>query len=346
MSNTSAASNGRPTVWIVCPMYFDVDSFRTLRMRLLEQLEKNPDPLALHAAFVVVDDTAGRDPQIAQLQGMRDVEVVEPPFNLGHQRALVYAVRTVAPRMKDDDIIVTLDADGEDRPEDLPRLLSSLMSRPDELDRIVLALRTQRKESVLFKLMYFWFTVMFRVLTGETVRTGNFATYRGWTARRLLRHPYFDLCYSSTFRSLGVPLELVPCPRGHRYAGRSHMTYSRLITHGVRMLMPFLDRIAVRALILFSATCALSIATAIVVLGVRAFTTLAIPGWATYTLLLVLAVCFIALGNFVVLFALFAQSRGISLANLEVGSGTARPAAAQSHQDTAAVVPLAVRQAP
>ena len=51
------------------------------------------------------------------------VTVLQPPFNLGHQRALVYALRKALPQIADEDAVVTLDADGEDRPEDLPRLL-------------------------------------------------------------------------------------------------------------------------------------------------------------------------------------------------------------------------------
>ena len=87
--------------------------------------------------------------------------------------------------------------------------------------------------------------------------------------------------------------------------------------HGVRMLMPFMDRIAVRALTAFSAMFALGITLSLVVVGIRVFTNTAIPGWATATLLGLLILSFVALGNFVVLFAVFSHSRGISLANLE-----------------------------
>ena len=111
-----------------------------------------------------------------------------------------------------------------------------------------MARRTKRKESARFKVMYFTFRIMFRTLTGMTVRSGNYAAYRGWLARRMLRHPYFDLCYSASLISLDLPVTSVPCPRGERYAGRSRMNPFRLFMHGLRMLMPFTDRIAVRAL--------------------------------------------------------------------------------------------------
>ena len=95
------------------------------------------------------------------------------------------------------------------------------------------------------------------------------------------------------------------------------MNMLRLFMHGVRMLMPFMDRIAVRALGAFSAMFSLGITLSLAVVGVRLFTNTAIPGWATATLLGLLILSFIALGNFVVLFAVFSHSRGISLANLE-----------------------------
>ena len=76
--------------------------------------------------FVVIDDTAGQDPDVAPLGQLGDVIVLQPPFNLGHQRGIVYALRKMLPQIADEDAVVTMDADGEDRPEDLPRLLAAL----------------------------------------------------------------------------------------------------------------------------------------------------------------------------------------------------------------------------
>jgi hypothetical protein len=98
------------------------------------------------------------------------------------------------------------------------------------------------------------------------------------------------------------------------------MGYRRLIMHGLSMLMPFTDRIAVRALIVFAATMVSSFILAVAVACIKLFTNRAIPGWATSTLLLLILVSFVALGNFVVLFAVFSQSRGMSLADVEEGA--------------------------
>ena len=95
------------------------------------------------------------------------------------------------------------------------------------------------------------------------------------------------------------------------------MDFQKLFVHGLRMLMPFTDRIAIRALVAFSLTFGVGIVLSLTVVAVRLFSRAAIPGWATSTLLLILILSFTALGNFVMLFAVFSQSRGISLANLE-----------------------------
>lgn len=302
------------STWLVTPVYRDVQSFLILRERLLDSLRAAvPGP----ARFVVVDDTAGQDAEIERLHELDDVTVLQPPFNLGHQRAIVYALRKTLPEIADDDLIVTLDADGEDRPDDLARLLAPLTGEDGPQQKVALALRTKRRESIGFKVMYRLFRLLFRSLTGTTVRSGNFAAMPGSVARPALRHPTFDLSYSSAILALDLPVEYVPCERGERYEGRSKMTFGKLGMHGLRMLMPFTDRIAIRALGVFVFFLVFGVLAALTVLGVRVFTSSAVPGWASFTALGSLIVSLVALGNFVTLFVLFSQTRAVSLANIE-----------------------------
>jgi hypothetical protein len=68
---------------------------------------------------------------------------------------------------------------------------------------------------------------------------------------------------------------------------------------------------------LFTATVAASILAAIAVIAIKVFSDADVPGWATYTLLALFISSLIALGNFVILFIVFSQSRGVSLRGLE-----------------------------
>ena len=231
------------TCWVVSPMLHDTESYLRVRSETVAACAGRADDLR----FLVVDDSAGTDPELSRLRELDDVEVVVAPFNLGHQRAIVYGLRLLADRVDDNDVIVTMDSDGEDLPADVPRLLDALDGQDVSL---ALARRTQRSESLLFRLLYIAFRIAFRTFTGTTVRSGNFAVQRADSLRATIGHPAFDLCYSSSLLALRRPTAMVPCARGTRFAGQSRMNAQSLMAHGVRMLLPFAERIAVRAMVL------------------------------------------------------------------------------------------------
>jgi glycosyltransferase involved in cell wall biosynthesis len=133
------------TLWIITPVYLDVASFLILRDRLHDVVAATPEWRDCDLRFVVAEDTAGRDPEVRALDELEDVTVIQPPFNLGHQRAIVYALRKLGGRIGDDDYVVTMDSDGEDTPEDVPRLLAPLHEQT--LQPVVVALRTSRQET-------------------------------------------------------------------------------------------------------------------------------------------------------------------------------------------------------
>ena len=327
-ASSKAEAGDRPArLWVICPVYLDVESFLQLRVEVRRVIGADPAFAPMDLRFVVVDDTGGQDGEIVRLAPFGDVRVITPPFNVGHQRAIVHALRVIKPDVIRADILVTMDADGEDQPADLPRLLAELRRPPEAPAPVVLAQRTKRRESPTFKVLYFFFKLMFRSLTGTSIRTGNLAAYGGWLTERVIHHPHFDLCYSSSLISLNLCVRLVPCERGVRYAGQSRMGFSRLVLHGVRMLMPFMERIAVRALILFGATFALGIVCSCVVVGIKLFTDLAIPGWTSSMLFLVLLLSSSALGNFILVFISFSMSNGLTLRGLHTGVPEAGPGA-------------------
>ena len=302
-------------IWVVCPVYFDVENFNIFRERVENALGASGVPSLI--CWVVVDDTGGADPAMASLSRSGDTRVVTPPFNLGHQRALVHGLRQIADSVEEDDFIVTADSDGEDKPEDLPRLLRKLRENADDKRRLVLARRTKRRESALFRLCYFFYKIFFRALTGTVIKSGNFAAFRGWFVMNALFHPTFELSYSSSLVWIPLPKDYVPCARGQRYSGSSKMGYFKLLLHGVRLVMPFLDRVALRAILASGFAFTLSALLGLLVLFVKLATDLAIPGWTSTILFLSAISSLVAMGNFTVLFAVFYQSQAGALQGLD-----------------------------
>jgi hypothetical protein len=313
-----------PTLWLVSPLYLDVESYLRLRREVREALTPLQGTFA-RVIHVAVDDSGGFDREVTELLKLDDVRVVYPPFNLGHQRALVYGLRSLAEEIEDRDYVVTLDADGEDRPSDVIRLLAPLLEAPDDLRCVSIARRTKRHEALPFKVLYLLFRILFRSATGVIIRSGNFAAYRGWLARRLLFHPHFDLCYSSVFISLNVAAHFIPAERGLRFAGRSRMSYAKLLMHGVRMLLPFTDVIAIRALVGFAVVFGASLAVLLGSSLMAASGSWPLPQWASVAASVALLLSFVAVGNLIVLFAAFTQARGTSLKHLEKERGAHAP---------------------
>lgn len=304
------------TLWLVSPVYFDVPSYLRLREGARQALAGAPD---LDLRFVAVDDSAGADPQIRQLEALPGQTVFTPPFNLGHQRGLVFGLRRLSALAADRDLVVTLDADGEDKPEDLPRLLSPLREPSSSVRSLVVAARTKRRERPSFKVLYFLFKVFFRFLTGTIIRSGNYAAYRGWLTRNVLFHPHFDLSYSSSLLSLGLNVTRVPCERGVRYVGESKMTYVKLIQHGLRMLMPFADRIATRGLVIFAGLLLLNVASALALLGLQLLGSFEAPWWMFSALGAAALLCVLASAFLIIVFAQVVQTQSLSLAQLDAG---------------------------
>jgi hypothetical protein len=314
-STQAGGTSGERTVYrIITPVYQDVESFQVLRRNILATLAPSGGTTP-GVTFYVVDDSGGRDPEIDKLRNLSDVVIITPPFNLGHQRALVAGLRVVSADFAADDVIVTMDSDGEDQPEDIPRLVDALLASSDPCS-VAVARRTRRHASLSFRTLYLGFILVFRVLTGRVIRSGNFAAFRGSYATTMLPHPSFDLCYSSSLIALDPEPLYVPCARGKRYAGQSRMGPLNLLMHGVRMMMPLADRIAIRALAL-SGILAMTTLLALVVIGLLRATgavdSLAFGGAFVLTGVIGAA---LSLLTFLVLFTGFVQTSGISMARI------------------------------
>jgi polyisoprenyl-phosphate glycosyltransferase len=294
---------------VVCPVYDDAQPFEQIRQRVRTTLREH---LGISdCRFVITDDTAGEDLALHALADAH-TDVLTPPYNLGHQGAIVFALRELVEWLRPEDVIVTMDSDGEDRPEDLPLLLAPLFDSPDDLHLVSVARRTHRKEGVAFRMAYLAFKLLFRVLTGTVIRSGNFAAMRGALVVAAIGHPHFDQCYSSTLIALPFRRRDVPLARGTRYSGRSRMNAFRLVTHGMHMLMPFLERIAVRCLIVGMGGLALGLAGAGLVAG-QAAGWMDLPVFAAPMVFALVMASVIGLLTALTLFATAARSRAQSV---------------------------------
>ena len=212
-------------------------------------------------------------------EAISSVEILHLRRNLGHQRAIAIGLAHLEAERPACQLVVVMDSDGEDDPRDIPRLLD----RADETSRqaMIFAERTKRSESLLFRTCYHLYRLVHRVLTGRSVRVGNFSVIPRCRLESLVATSELWNHYAAAAFTSRQPFETIPTARASRLDGRSKMNFVGLVIHGLSAVSVYSDTIGVRLLLATLGMIGLVVLALAVTLAIRLSTDLAIPGWAT-----------------------------------------------------------------
>jgi hypothetical protein len=208
---------------------------------------------------------------------IRTATMVRLALNLGHQRAIAVGLTEAAARPGVGAVVV-MDSDGEDRPQDVPKLLARHVEMPG---MVVFAQRSRRSESPLFKAGLWAYKRLFWLLAGQIIDFGNFSLLPIAAVRRLSHMPDLWNNLTATVMRSRLPYCRVPTPRGRRYAGQSKMSFVGLVIHGMSAMSVYSDVIFVRLLVGAAAVSVVALAAIAAVAIIRLATDLATPGWAS-----------------------------------------------------------------
>lgn len=294
---------------ILIPVYDDWRSCRVLLSRLDECLR-----LANLRARVVLVDDGSTEPfpresfEALKLRRLHTVSCIRLRANLGHQRAICVGLVATHVLFQPAELVV-MDADGEDDPADVPRLVDSM--RRQETPTAVFALRQKRAEGIIFRLFYLIYRLTHRLLVGHGTRMGNFSVLPAEVLERLVVVSDLWNHYAASVVSSKQPFETMPTARKKRIGGRSRMHFAQLVVHGLSAIAVFADIVGVRLLMSSFVMIGLTLSGIAAVAGIRLFTELAIPGWASATagILTVLLVQALLLSAVFVLVILGARNR-------------------------------------
>ena len=170
-----------------------------------------------------------------------------------------------------------MDADGEDSPSDVSRLLDKI---ENENLSLVTAQRGSRNTTFFFKIGYLFFQISGKILTGKTINHGTFSISKRSELSRWVKKDSFYQSFVGGLVSVKTLKGSVVCNRASRRYGTSRLDNSNLILHGLKILISLSPLISARLLvatsawIIFSAICG----TGSIVFKLLGNTT---PGWAT-----------------------------------------------------------------
>jgi hypothetical protein len=261
------------------PVFNDWEALQQLLLRLDAVLRDH----RLEADVLLVNDSSSevvpQDLCAPAYAAIRQVDLLALRRNVGNQRAIALGIAHVQGQM-DCEALVIMDGDGEDDPKDVPRLLEALHEHNERC--IVFAARMKRSESWLFLVFYHLYRLVHLLLTGISVRVGNFSIVPGaYLPRLVLLWELWNHYAAAVFKSR-IPYRTLPTRRAPRLAGRSRMNFSGLVAHGLSAISVFSEVVGVR-LLLANGVLALLVAT---VLAALLLLHVAVPAWVSQGIVL------------------------------------------------------------
>ena len=264
---------------ILIPVYEDWEALQAL----IPALDAALSASGLTARVLVVDDGSMTEapPMAFSLKALLSIELLRLRRNLGHQRALAVGLARLDAHA-DEAFVVVMDGDGEDDPRDVPRLVEA--AREDEGRRVVFARRKRRADRLAFRLFYQAYRVIHRILTGRSIRFGNFSVLPRRHLIRLVAVAELWNHYAAAVVHSGLPYRELPTDRAPRIRGRSKMGFVDLVTHGLSAISVYSETVGTRLLVASGCLAGLSLLGMGLVAAIRIGTSAAIPGWATYSM--------------------------------------------------------------
>lgn len=262
---------------VLMPIYDDWESATVLLARLHAALRGE----VARVEYLLVNDGSTLPPPsaVALPQGPAwRCDVLTLRRNLGHQRAIAVGLCHLHGSRELDGVVV-MDGDGEDTPAGVVTLLRRFAEHGGA--RTVFAERRRRTESLTFRVFYWLYRVLHRALTGRGVRVGNFSVVPRAHLDCLVAVAEMWNHFAASVYRARLSVDAVPIDRGHRIAGASRMNFTSLLAHGLSAISVFSDVVGMRLLIASGALMVLAALGILTAAGVRVFTSLAIPGWAT-----------------------------------------------------------------
>lgn len=164
------------------------------------------------------------------------IQIIQLNANSGHQNAIregiIYTNDNLLEKTKG---IIVMDADGEDNPQAIKELIT--FERFD----IIFVTRGKRKESFSFKLGYFFYKLIFKIITNNSINFGNYSLLSPRVVKSISNKHFFH--YSAFLSKQKFDIKTIKYDRLKRLDGKSKMGTKNLLFHGLKSFIEYTEEI-------------------------------------------------------------------------------------------------------
>ena len=233
------------TYKILIPVFNDWESLLILLNNIYNLKINN----LAHIKILIIDDCSSEFlNKKKEFDSFKDNEIIKNSKNIGHGKSIAYGINYLS-KKNDFDYLIVMDGDGEDRPEEVKELILKSIDLPF---LTITANRIKRSESAFFKLFYHLHKILTLVLTGYSIKFGNFMCIPKKDLNLITSNKNLFASFSGTVAKFIINKTCIPSIRGVRYCGPTKMSFLKLIRHSLLIISVFRKETAIRLSILFS----------------------------------------------------------------------------------------------
>jgi len=230
---------------ILIPLYNDWESVS----KLLDEIDLQTLSWNCEISVIIVNDasTQKRFGLNKRFKKIKSVKILNMKENRVHQRCIAAGFKYIC-KNEDFDRVIVMDADGEDRPEELNDFFRKSSENPN---MTITGNRFKRSEGLLFKILYEIHKLLTLIFTGKLIKFGNFSCLPKEHVKQLIQKPYLWNSYSSSVVKTINNRTSVPSVRGIRYFGPSKMNFTALVFHSLSIISVFKGTVVIRSTVFF-----------------------------------------------------------------------------------------------
>ena len=228
---------------ILIPLYNDWKSVS----KLLDKIDLQINSWDAEVSVIIVNDasTEERSGLDSNYKKIKSVKILNMKENSVHQRCIAVGLKYIC-KNEDFDRVIIMDADGEDRPEELNDFFKKAKENPN---MTITGNRFKRSEGFVFKFLYEAHKLLTLIFTGKLIKFGNFSCLPKNHVQQLVQKPYLWNSYSSSVVRTIDERTFIPSTRGTRYVLPSKMNIFALIFHSLSIISVFRNAVIIRSVI-------------------------------------------------------------------------------------------------
>ena len=233
---------------ILIPVYNDWQSAFKL-LEIIDQGLKDWDSDVAHISVIIVNDASTEERPInnSTFNRLKSIQVINMKENKGHARCNAAGLKYISEN-SDFDLVIPMDADGEDRPEELGPLLCKGY---EHSNKVITANRVKRSEGLFFKFCYLAHKYLTFIFTGKSIKYGNYTCLPKFAVNQMIND---SATWSSFSGSLAKTVKdedkkSISSTRGTRYFGPSKMSFVNLLKHSLSIIAVFKTTLLIRSVL-------------------------------------------------------------------------------------------------